>query len=213
MSKTGRTVIDFNKNWKFLKMTKAGGLCDLPIESENFDDSICENVNPPHTWNAVDGADGRGGVDEGGEHYYRGLGGYRKRFALLESACGKRIFVEFGAANTVAEVYVHGNFAGRHEGGYSAFRLDITGFVHASGENLICVKVNNAPTDYIPPITDQGDFTKMGGLYRNVRLIVVPDLHIDLMDYGSSGVYVTPENISNNAADIRVLVKLRNSLK
>ena len=77
-------------------------------------------------------------------------------------------------------------------------------------ENLICVKVNNAPTDYIAPITDQGDFTKMGGIYRDVRLIAVPDLHIDLMDYGSSGVYITPENISNSCADIRILIKFKN---
>lgn len=63
---------------------------------------------------------------------------------------------------------------------------------------------------YIAPITDQGDFTKMGGIYRDVRLIAVPDLHIDLMDYGSSGVYITSENITEDHADIAVLVKLVN---
>ncbi len=210
MKKAGRNITDFDMDWKFLKMTQAGGLCDLTIENNDFDDSICENVNLPHTWNTVDGADGRGGIDEGGEHYYRGLGGYRKKYVFSSELDGKRIFMEFEGANTVAELYINGSFVGRHEGGYSAFRFDITDFVALDKENLICVKVNNASTDYIAPITDQGDFTKMGGLYRDIRLIAVPDVHIDLMDYGSSGVYVTPENISNSSADIRVLVKLRN---
>ena len=210
MVNAGRTVIDFDKDWKFLKMTQADGRRELPIENFDFDDSVCENVNLPHTWNAVDGADGRGGVDEGGEHYYRGLGGYRKNYVFPSELGGKRIFMEFKGANTVAELYINGSFVGKHEGGYAAFRFDITNFVTLGEENLICVKVNNAPTDYIAPITDQGDFTKMGGIYRDVRLIAVPDLHIDLMDYGSSGVYITPENISNSSADIRALVKLRN---
>lgn len=210
MKNLGRTVIDFNKDWKFLKMPRAGGLSELLIESEDFDDSICESVNLPHTWNAKDGADGWGGIDEGGEHYYRGLGGYRKKFTIPKNTEDKRIYIEFGAANTVAEVYVNGSFVGRHEGGYSAFRFDITEYLRFGSENLICVKVNNAPSDHIPPITDQGDFTKMGGLYRKVQLIAVPRLHIDLMDFGSPGVYITPTNISESGADIHVLARLRN---
>lgn len=78
----GRIVINFNSSWKFIMLTKAGGLCNMPVERANFDDAICETVNLPHTWNAIDGSDGRGGIDEGGEHYYRGLGGYRKKFTL-----------------------------------------------------------------------------------------------------------------------------------
>ena len=61
MVNAGRTVIDFDMDWKFLKMSRADGRCDFPIESTGFDDNICENVNLPHTWNADDGADGHGG--------------------------------------------------------------------------------------------------------------------------------------------------------
>ncbi len=71
-----------------------------------------------------------------------------------------------------------------------------------SEDNVIAVKVNNAPTDYIAPITDQGDFTKMGGIYRNVKLIVTEKAHIDMLDYGSSGIYVTPKNITAGKANI-----------
>lgn len=203
--------MDFNSNWKFLKLTKASGLSELKIERPDFDDSAWESINLPHTWNAVDGADGWSGTDEGGEHYYRGLGGYRKSFALPEGFADKRLYIEFEGANTVAEVYINGCIAGRHEGGYALFRFEITDLVKPDSENIIAVKVNNAPTDYIAPITNQGDFTKMGGIYRNVKLIAVPEAHIDLLDYGSCGVYITPENISGSHADIGMLVKLAGS--
>ena len=208
--KKSRIICNFNDNWRFCRLTKKDGFSSLAVEAENFDDSLWEEVNLPHTWNSIDGASGRTGITEGGENYYRGLSAYRKRFVLPNEFTDKRIFIEFAGANTVAEVFVNGSFAGKHEGGYSAFRSDITEFLNFDGENIIAVKVNNAPTDYIAPITDQGDFTKMGGIYRNVRLIAVEAVHIDLMDFGSPGIYVTPKNISESSADIDILVKLAN---
>ena len=171
MEDTSRTVIDFGSGWKFLKLTQKDGLSELTVEDPAFDDSSWEAVELPHTWNAQDGADGRSGTDEGGEHYYRGLGGYRKTFTLPQSTDGKRIFIEFEGANTVTEVYLNGSFVGKHEGGYSAFRFDITDFVKSGEENVIAVKVSNAPTRYIAPIDSQGDFTKMGGIYRDVSIL------------------------------------------
>lgn len=209
INKSGRTVLSFNDGWSFLKLTQADGLSGLAIESLDFDDSAWKSINLPHTWNAIDGADGWSGVDEGGEHYYRGLGGYRKKFTISESTDSKRVYIEFEGANTVTEVFINGVFTGRHEGGYAAFRFDITELLKRGSENVIAVKVNNAPTDYIAPITNQGDFTKMGGIYRDVKLIILPEVHIDLMDFGSSGVYITSE-IKEGCADIGVLVKLSN---
>lgn len=209
INKSGRTVLSFNDGWSFLKLTQADGLSGLAIESLDFDDSAWKSINLPHTWNAIDGADGWSGVDEGGEHYYRGLGGYRKKFTISESIDGKRVYIEFEGANTVTEVFINGVFAGRHEGGYAAFRFDITELLKRDSENVIAVKVNNTPTDYIAPITNQGDFTKMGGIYRDVKLIILPEVHIDLMDFGSSGVYITPK-IKEGCADIGVLVRLAN---
>lgn len=208
----GRITIDFNSNWLFMKLTQKDGLSELAFESEDFDDSAWTEIFLPHTWNDIDGADGRSSKDEDGiEGYYRGLGGYRKTAFFSESEYGgKSVFIEFEGANTVTELYVNGSFAGRHEGGYSAFRFDITPFIKLDYENVFAVKVNNAPTDYIAPITDQGDFTKMGGIYRDVKIISVSTVHIDLLDFGSSGVYITPKNISENHSDVNVLVKLSN---
>ncbi|MGN0667560.1 MAG: glycoside hydrolase family 2 TIM barrel-domain containing protein [Huintestinicola sp.] len=202
-----REQYPFNDDWRFTKMPLGSKIYNVSVTDHNYDDSNWEQVTLPHTWNADDGASGRTGICEGGENYYRGLACYRKHFYCDDS--GRRFFIEFGAANTIADVYVNGHFAGRHEGGYSAFRFDITEHI-ISGENVIAVKVSNAPTNYIAPITDQGDFTKMGGLYREVQLIMTEQAHIELLDHGSTGIYITPHNISESKADIELLVKLKN---
>lgn len=209
----GRRTEDFDDSWKFLKLTKKEGLSELAVEASDFDDSTWESITLPHTWNDKDGSDGRSGVDEGGENYYRGLGGYRKTYCFSsESYSGKKVYLEFEGANTVTELFVNGQSAGIHEGGYSAFRFDITDFIRLDEDNVITVKVNNAPTEYIAPINIQGDFTKMGGIYRDVSLIAAAPIHIDLMDYGSSGIYVTPKSITKESADIDITVKLKNEL-
>ncbi|MDE7211135.1 MAG: glycoside hydrolase family 2 protein, partial [Lachnospiraceae bacterium] len=206
-----RTTKGFNDDWKFLKLTQKNGLSGLAMENADFDDRNWERVSLPHTWNDEDGCSGCTGIDEGGEHYYRGMGGYRKTFHFSkEEFFGRRIFLEFEGANTVAELFVNGVSAGVHKGGYAAFRFDITDLVKMDEDNIIAVKVNNAPTDHIAPITNQGDFTKMGGLYRDVNLIAVSPVHIDLMDYGAAGIYCTPQNITDENADIRLLVKIAN---
>ena len=205
-----RNIFDFNGGWKFSKLPKANCLSDKPVHEPDFDDDAWESVTLPHTWNAEDGVSGRTGICEGGENYYRGLACYRKHFSLDPEAClGKRLFIEFKGASIVTEIFINGSFVGKHEGGYSAFRFDISGYVRTC-DNVIVVKISNAPTDHIAPITDQGDFTKMGGIYRDVKLIAAEPLHIDLLDHGSSGIYVTPKNIERNSADIHVLAKLSN---
>lgn len=186
---------DLNAGWRF-SLSEGD-------TSVDFDDSGWQLVTLPHTWNADDCATGASFAEE---KYYRGCGCYRQKLIINEFS---RLFIEFKGANTVTELYVNGKFAGRHEGGYSAFRFDITDFA-VRGENILAVKVNSAPTDYIAPITNQGDFTKQGGIYREVTLITAEPLHIDLLDYGSSGVYITPKNITKEAADIEVAVKLTN---
>ena len=180
---------DLNEGWRF---SLSEG--DTSID---FDDGGWQLVTLPHTWNAEDCATG---ASFAGEKYYRGWGCYRKTLVISEF---NRLFIEFKGANTVTELYVNGKFVGRHEGGYSAFRFDMTDFV-IRGENILAVRVNSAPTDYIAPITNQGDFTKQGGIYRGVSLITAEPLHIDLMDYGSSGIYITPKNITKTSADIGI---------
>lgn len=193
-----RTEIELNNGWRFAK------IYDLEI-SENdavtpeFDDCSWEKICLPHTFNATDSVT---------SSYYKGLTCYRRDLELSTKYKGKALYIEFGGANTTAKVFVNGFFAGKHDGGYSAFRINITNYVHYDRKNQIAVLVDNSPTNYIAPITEQGDFTKMGGLYREVKLIAAEPVHIALEDSGSCGVYITPHNITSDSADIDVLIKL-----
>ncbi len=93
-----RTILNFNGNWIF---TKPG--------------CAPEAVTLPHTWNAVDSQDG-------GNDYFRGFCTYEKTFARPE---GEVVYLEFPGAAMTADVTVNGQKLCYHEGGFSAFRVDM----------------------------------------------------------------------------------------
>ena len=114
---------------------------------------------------------------------------------------GKELFVKFEAVNKVAKVYVDGEQVGYHNGGFTAFAVDITDA--AAGKESIELKVEttNISLDTMPANTD---FTHFAGIYRDVELVAVDKrAYISLEDYGSDGVYVeTSVDLENNVAYI-----------
>ena len=157
-----RNTINFNKGWQFSKPNAEP-----------------ENVDLPHTWNAVDGQDG-------GNDYWRGTAAYRKTFA--KPVHDGRVFLEFLGAAMTADVYVNGVHLAHHEGGYSTFRCDITDVLQE--DNEVNVLVDNGVNDRVYP--QKADFTFYGGLYRDVNLILVPETHFELLKNGTPGIKVTP---------------------
>ncbi len=180
---TLRKIINLNKNWKFVQQNV--GLPEMdPVD--------WRDVDLPHTWNAVDGHDGNGSYDRGS--YW-----YAKRFATpAQPLAGGRVYVEILAAGQQATVYVNGEKVAYHEGGYSAFRADITDLCRENEHNLLVVNCSNEYKDSVYP--QSADFTFYGGLYRGVNLISVPNTHFDLDYYGSCGLVVTPKPCSCGGA-------------
>ncbi len=178
-----RNVINLNQDWRFIKEDRG-----LP---ERFPDNW-QRVDLPHSWNAVDGHDGNGSYDRG--KYW-----YAKRFKTpMQPLKGGRVYVEILAAGQQAAVYVNGKEAVYHEGGYSAFRADITDLCKENKgnkedeENLLVVACSNEYKDSVYP--QSADFTFYGGLYRGVNLISVPGAHFDL-DYYGGPVFIVPQRI------------------
>lgn len=97
---------------------------------------------------------------------------------------------------------------GQHRGGYSTFRFDITDAVNDEAANVLAVKVDNTVVDDVYP--QKADFTFYGGIYRDVNLIVTNPVHFDLMDYGSSGVYIVQEEVSGDNARLTIRSRLVN---
>ena len=185
----GRQKININASWKFQSKILSNNPAFV-----DFDDKSWSIINIPHTWNNTDAQDG-------GNNYLRTVGWYRKSLPWNDSYNGKKLYIEFLGACLQAECFVNGKSAGIHKGGYTAFRFDITSLMKP-GENIIAVKVDNRHSEEIMPLG--GDFSVLGGIYRNVSLIVVDPVHVDLMDNGSSGLYLTPVNVSESSADLEI---------
>lgn len=188
-----RNIINLNQGWRFIQEDK--GLPEsLPLD--------WESVDLPHSWNAIDGHDGNGSYDRG--KYW-----YAKTFKTpKQPLAGGRVFVEILAAGQQATVYVNGQEAVYHEGGYSIFRADITDMCKKDEENLLVVACDNSHKDSVYP--QSADFTFYGGLYRGVNLISVPDTHFDLEYYGGPGIMVTPKPCDCGGATFEIVSYVKN---
>lgn len=189
-----RTQTALDGAWRFHR-------ADLPEAARpDFDDGAWSQVALPHTWNVADG--------EVGGAFYRGAGWYRRAIDRPATARpAARQFIEFDGATLAADVWINGRHAGRHEGGYARFRLDITALLQP-GRNLLAVRVDNSRLPHVAPLG--GDFTVFGGLIRPVRLIETADAHIEMLDHGSPGVRVDTELLAAAGARLKVQVQLRN---
>ena len=154
-----------------------------------YHDGTESRVDVPHTWNNIDGQDG-------GNDYYRGTCVYEKTFDSPEYSEDQRVYIEFCGVNASAKVILNGDEIVTHDGGYSTFRADITDFLKA--ENHLVVEVDNSVNDRVYP--QKADFTFYGGIYRDVKLIIVNKYHFDLDFYGGRGLSVCPEIAGEDAA-------------
>jgi beta-galactosidase/beta-glucuronidase len=77
---------------------------------------------------------------------------YRRRFEAPALDGGRRLILHFGAVDYLASVWVDGTLAGRHEGGYTPFELDITDLLRADSlEHTIAVLAVDDPSDLAKP--------------------------------------------------------------
>ncbi|MFI0443857.1 glycoside hydrolase family 2 TIM barrel-domain containing protein [Actinomadura sp. 6N118] len=189
-----RKEVSLDRGWRF-------HLGDVPdAEKPGYDDTGWGRVTLPHTWNATDGEDGG--------DYHRGAGWYRTRVPIPASAAGRRVFLQFDGANLVTDVWVDGRRAGRHEGGYAAFRFDVTELLVPGRTALVAVRVDNSNNPGVPPL--MGDFTMFGGLHRGVRMLVTAPVHVDALDHGGPGVYVRQTGVGRARADLAVTTRVTN---
>lgn len=88
------------------------------------------------------------GIQERG---YHPVVWYRRTFELPEAERGPRLHLTFGAVDFEAQVWVNGQFAGRHEGGHTPFTLDITAWLIDAAEQIVVVRVLDDPLDLTQP--------------------------------------------------------------
>ena len=167
-----RSICSLNTGWAF---------CRDCADVQAAFPAQWERVTLPHTWNAEDGQDG-------GNDYFRGTCCYVREIAADELPQAERYVLHIPAANASADVYLNGVHLTHHDGGYSAFRADLTESLKE--KNLLCILVDNGANDTVYPQT--ADFTFYGGLYRGAEIIAVPGTHFALEPHAAPGIRVTP---------------------
>jgi hypothetical protein len=186
---TKRTVLLENKSWAFIKQDVAGA------QATAFNDASWSTVGLPHSFDIP---------------YWRAItpttptvGWYRKHVSIDASwISAKRVFIEFGAAFLVSQVYVNGTLVGTHQGGYTGFSYDITTLLHA-GDNVIAVRVDGTWNARVAP--RGGEHIFIGGIYRDVNLLVTDPLHVTWF-----GTFVSTPQATATSATVKVKTEIRN---
>ena len=136
-----------------------------PGDLVEYDFDASPKLNVPGDWNSQDQK----------LFFYEGTVWYKKSFGYHKKEHA-RLFVHFGAANYVADVYLNGQKLGRHEGGFTPFNFEITPLV-TEKDNFLVVKVDNKRRrDAVPTLNT--DWWNYGGLTRDVTLVEVPNIFI-----------------------------------
>ena len=181
-----RKITNINRGWRFLKAA-------IPVAQAIEYAAQGEAVDLPHTWNAIDGQDG-------GNDYHRGSCWYVRELSA-EEVQNEHLFLEVNGSAHTCDVYLNGEKLFRHEGGYSTFRVELSGKLKEKNTLALCL--SNEDSDRIYP--QKADFTFYGGLYRDVNLIVVPAEHFELLKDGTPGIKVTPiVDLENKRATVTV---------
>jgi len=182
-----RQTININRDWKFQLGDYPGG------EAPAFDDSGWGAINLPHSFEMPYFMS---------KDFYVGYGWYRKHLTIKPEWSGKKVSVEFQGAFDDAEVYVNGTKIGEHKGGFTEFSMDITSAIKP-GDNILAVRLTNNWNAQIEPRA--GDHTFMGGIYRNVFLVVTDPLHVTWY-----GTFVTTPTVSKDSAIVDVKTEIAN---
>ncbi|MCC9168698.1 DUF4982 domain-containing protein [Pontibacter sp. XAAS-A31] len=188
-----RKKVLFNDNWKFQKGDVSNG------ESNSFDDKSWREVDLPHDW-SIEGPFSQEWASGTG-YLPSGIGWYRKTFELTPDVNAKNLFLYFDGVYKNSEVWINGHYLGKRPSGYTPFYYEITTHLNKKGKNTIAVKVDH--TKFADSRWYSGS-----GIYRNVYLLAVEPVHINVW-----GVAFTTPEVSQNNASAQVVVSLANKSK
>lgn len=131
-----------------------------------YDFSAAPTLNVPGDWNSQDNK----------LLYYEGIVWYQRDFVAHPKA-GKRYFLNFGAVNYKAEVFLNGRLIGLHEGGFTPFEFEISDKI-LDGDNFIVIKTDN--TRYAENVPAENfDWWNYGGITRDVVLAEMNETYIN----------------------------------
>ena len=184
MTASAREVFPINEGWRFF------------FKSEKTSDNA-RHVTLPHSWNTDPLAQG---------YWLETTGNYQNGMYLPVEWASKRLFVKFYGVQSVADLFVNGNYVGTHRGGASAFTFEITDKVRFGTDNAMLVVVSNSGRDDVLPTST--DMNLYGGIYREAELILTERTAISPLYLGSDGVLVRQQTINPEKVEGEVEVHI-----
>lgn len=177
-----RDITILNGNWEIIVDPFDTGYYDYRLNSTNgffknlqpksksdlveYDFCKTETLRVPGDWN----------TQSDRFFFYEGSIWYKKDFNYQRKE-GKKVYLYFGAANYLANVYMNGEVLGMHEGGFTPFSFDITDKVK-EGNNFVILRVNNdRKPEGVPTVNS--DWWNYGGITRDVLLVETSEISVD----------------------------------
>ena len=109
------------------------------------------------------------------EANYNPVGSYLKHFDLKPTMMGKRIRICFEGVEEAMYLWLNGQFVGYAEDSFTPSEFDLTPYIREK-DNVLAVQVHKMSTAAF--LEDQ-DFFRFFGIFRNVTLKAVPDVHME----------------------------------
>ena len=133
---------------------------------------------------------------------YTGKGWYRKAFKTpsdWQAKPNEKLRLTFDGVYHIANVYLNGQYLGRHQGGFTPFEFDVTNKVNFKENNILAVEADNSAI--------VGATWNWGGIIRDVTLIKNEDVRIKYQ-------YIHAEpDLESGTAKLTVRVRVENSAK
>ncbi len=109
---------------------------------------------------------------------------YKKNVTVNKN--GNRVYLCFGAADHLTTVLVNGKYAGRHKGGYTSFKFDITELCDDGENEFFILCEDNVKNPFVIrgkqsewKKSHACDYTRTTGIWQSVYLQYIPENHIE----------------------------------
>lgn len=133
---------------------------------------------PAHDWKTIE-VPGEW-VMQGFEVEKGKAAGYFRTFTVPSNWNGKRVKLRCNGIYSDAQIYINGQKAGSHLGGFTAFELDVTPWVHYGAENQIAIAVTSESIADATSNASRYAVHPLGGISRDLYLFALPETNLSM---------------------------------
>ncbi|MCP4311154.1 MAG: glycoside hydrolase family 2 [Bacteroidetes bacterium] len=146
--------INLNGEWEFGFDSLNAGISESWFKTASLPDKI----RVPFSW----------GSPLSGTEDLTDIAWYSREIKIPESWKGERTFLVFGACDWKSDLWIDGQPAGSHQGGYNQFEFDLTSFVTPGSSHRITLRVDDS--DHPFKLNGKQGYGEAKGIWQTVFL-------------------------------------------